>query len=601
MCAAELVIVWSVKVCALALLCSLCFPGFSSTPKNQWTLVRSPHFEVYSESGGQNGRNTALWLERLRAFFVQAGVAKAGADLERHGPVRVIVFDSMAHYALFRPEPAADAFFLSGTARDYLVLPALGSEEFGLAAHEYAHLVVHSMGVRFPAWLEEGIAEFFSTVRIGERESSIGGALPMRLLDLRSNSWIPLPDLLRATSPMRADRKQVGIFYAESWLLTDMLIFSPGYSPQLPRFIDEINAPDSDGSTISRVYGKSLRDIEADLRGWVHSLRQAVPLPGVTGVVQQARVSTVDEFAARLVLAELSLACGRLDQAETAYRGLAHERPDDAQVHAALGAIALRRGNPVAAREEWKRAMEVGIDDANLCYGFAILAADAGLPAAEIRAALERAIELASDFDDARYKLGLLEANSGDYAAALQQLRAIHVVPKVRAYAYWSAMASAYTDAEQRDAAVEAAHKALSFATTSEEHTSALRLAYVAATDLTVQVSRDANGDLQMMTARKPHGSDDWNPFIEPTDQIRRLDGQIRKVECESGKITGFRIETVSAGIEVSLPDPSHVLIQGGTPEFVCGAEDGRNVAIEYAAFREHAGVDGVLRGMRFR
>ncbi|MBV8817734.1 MAG: hypothetical protein JO022_05200 [Acidobacteriaceae bacterium] len=589
------------KFAALVLLLSFDLPAFGSTHKTEWTLIRSTHFEVYSESGAQNGRNTALWLERLRAFFVQAGVTKAGADLERHGPVRVIVFDAVSHYALFRPASTADAFFLSGPARDYLVLTALGSEEFGLAAHEYAHLVVHSMGVRLPVWLEEGIAEFFSTVRIGEHESLIGGALPTRVFALRQNSWIALPDLLAAASPMRADRKQASVFYAESWLLTDMLIFSPRYAPKLPRFIDQMSAPGSEASAISRVYGKSLGDIETDLRSWMQRSSSAVPLPGVSAGVEEFRASTLDEFASRLVLAELFLACGRLDEAERAYGDLAEDRPDDAQMHAALGTIALRKGKRDIAREEWKRAMELGIDDATLCYHYAALAEDAGLPAPEIRAALLRAVALAPDFDDARYKLGLLESNAGDYVAALQHLQAMRTVPRARAYAYWSAMASAYTDAEQRDAAIDAAHKALSFAATSEERSAALRSSYVAATDLTVQLSRDGNGNLQMVTARKPHGSDDWNPFIEPADQIRRLDGQIRKVECESGRITGFRIEGASKGVEVALPDPSHVLIQGGTPEFVCDAEDGRKVAIEYAASREHAAADGVLRGMRFR
>jgi lipopolysaccharide biosynthesis regulator YciM len=301
------------------------------------------------------------------------------------------------------------------------------------------------------------------------------------------------------------------------------------------------------------------------------------------------------------MIADLLLACADLGRARTAYRALANERPEDVRVAAALGNIALREGDRNTGREQWKRAMQLGIRDAALYYQYAILAEDANVPAWDIESALRRAIELKADFDDARYKLGLLESNGGHYAAALEQFRAMRSVPAKRAYGYWTAVASALTETDHREEAKEAAGKAMRYATSAEERASASRLAYAAETDLTVQVSHDANGNLQMVTARKPHGSDDWNPFIEPGDHIVYVEGQIRKVECSAGKITGFQVATASTALEVALPDPSRVLIRGGTPEFVCGADDERKVAIQYAAVEKRAAVNGVLRGMQFR
>ena len=66
-------------------------------------------------------------------------------------------------------------------------------------------------------------------------------------------------------------------------------------------------------------------------------------------------------------------------------------------------------------------------------------------------------------------------------------------------------------------------------------------------TDATVQFARDSQGNLQMVTSRKPHGATGWNPFIEFGDQIRTVTGQIRKVECTAGAITGFEIGDTSA------------------------------------------------------
>jgi hypothetical protein len=177
----------------------------------------------------------------------------------------------------------------------------------------------------------------------------------------------------------------------------------------------------------------------------------------------------------------------------------------------------------------------------------------------------------------------------------------MRTVPAGRAYGYWTAIASALTETDQREEAKAAADKAMHYATSSDQRASALRLAYAASTDLTVQISHDTAGNLQMVTARKPHGSGDWNPFIEPSDRIVSFQGQIKKVECSAGKIIGFRIEGASTAVEAALPDPTHVLIRGGAPEFVCGAEDGRKVVIKYAAQDKHGTSNGVLRGLQFQ
>ena len=567
----------------------------------QLSVVRSAHFEVYSHAGDRSAEATLTWLEQLRAFFIQAGVTKYGADLDSRGPVRVIAFESAAEYSRFRPEPNADAYFLSGEARDYLVLPQLSSQEFGVAAHEYAHLVLRSLDVHFPPWLAEGIAEFFSTVRIADNDCSIGGDLPARSVVLRQNSWIPLSMLLSETSPTQPDRHATDLFYAESWALTDMLIFSPAYAPYLTELFSAMASGASDPAFLVRIYEKPLNRIEADAHNWVRAARSAVPLPGVPTLKQHLQSTTMTDAQSQSILADLLLASGKLDDAQVAYQTLARQAPKDATVHAGLGNIALLKGQREMARQEWKLAMDLGIDDARLCYQYAILAEDAQLPIDEIRGALLRAVMLEPGFDDARYKLGLLENNSGAYEAAVQQLRSIHKVAPGRAYAYWTAMACALTELDQRQEAKNAAGQALRHASNADERASAERLAYFADTDLTVQVMHDANGNTRMMTARKPHGSDDWNPFVEPGDRMRSLQGQIRKVECNAGKITGFRVEGQSGSVEVAVTDPGHILIRGGNPEFVCGDGDGRQVVIDYAALDNRPGEDGVLRGMRFR
>lgn len=584
------------------LIAAMCLAWHCSGAVMEWTRVRSPHFVVYSQAREPDARAIAVWLEQLRTFFSHELDLTTSTALQRHEPVTVVQFRSASNYAQFQPRPTADAFFIGAEAADYIVMPQLGPEEFRITAHEYAHLVMHSLGLQLPPWFAEGLAEFFSTVRINDDACLIGGDLPAHTQTLRQRPWIPLQQLLHLSedAPIRVHREGAELFYAESWALVDMLASSPEYAPRFHRFWDVFRSESNERDPFIRVYGKSADVIMSDLKIWTrHTAHAAIPIAASPETKGEITTSAVSAAEAQHILADLLLACGELARAQAAFSALAQQTPNDPSVFAELGTIALRNKDTPTAIKHWRRAVELGIDDPRLCYRFAALADDEGVPRDEVVSALMRAVELRPDFDDARFMLGLLLASRGKYQDALRQLEAIQAVPAARRYAYYTALASALTEADRRDEADDAAHKALMYAQNPEERASALRLSYTARTDLTVQFARDANGNLQMITARKPHGSDNWNPFIEPGDQIRTVTGEIRKVQCTAGRISGFQIVAPSETVDVTLPDPAHVLISGGTPEFVCGAEDGRAVDIEYAA--SNAGAAGVLRGLKFR
>jgi tetratricopeptide (TPR) repeat protein len=567
-----------------------------------WTLVRSPHFQVYSQLGEQDSRSVALTLEQLRAFFLTSGALGVHAPLENDRPVRVLQFATTSAYASFRPRASADAFFLGSEAVDYIVLAPAGANRPRTLAHEYAHLVLHSAGLHLPPWFAEGIAEVFSSLDITPRASLIGGDLPARSQTLRAHALLPLEKLLTMAEddPLRTPRDEAALFYAESWELTHLLLFSPPYCPQAGALWAAFNSGVIHEPALARLYGRSVETVASDLRAWIDAPKSAVPLPGIPAQDGRLHASKVNQTEADSMLAALVLASGDLDRAQTVYRSLQTGRTSDAGVAATLGSIALRKHDELKAILEWKRAFDLGVTDPVLCYQYATLLENAHAPDDGIAAALRRAIELKPGYDDARYRLGLLESSRGNYAAALEQLRAMQHVPRARAYTYWLTTASALLETDQRPAAKAAAEKAIAFAATPDQRKIAALMEVDTETDLTVQFARDGGGNLQMVTTRKPHGATGWNPFIELGDQIRTVKGRIRKVECTAGAITGFEIGNTTGTIRVSLPDPSHVLIEGGQPEFYCEAEDGRAVTIQYAAKPSQEGTQGILRGLHF-
>jgi len=209
-------------------------------------------------------------------------------------------------------------------------------------------------------------------------------------------------------------------------------------------------------------------------------------------------------------------------------------------------------------------------------------------------------LALNPDFDDARYTLALLEKNNRQFEVALEHLRAMKIVAPVRAYEYWTTIADACNELDKRDEAIVAAKKAAEHASTPAERARAAQLAHMAQTDLAVGFSRDANGRQQMVTTRIPHNASNWNPFIEPSDDMRSVQGTLREIECSEKGMRIF-VDTTTGPLKLAIPDPSHVQMRNAPAEFTCGPQSGSPVTAEYAVVKASENGNGIVRGLEFR
>jgi len=527
---------------------------------SDWTLARSAHSEVYSQAGEGSARSMALLLERLHTFFWQT----AGASLDHRPPVRAIVFRSTEEYEPYRLRPSAGAYYMGSELRDYIVLPDLGPRDPQVAAHEYWHLVVHASAMRLPLWLEEGLAESFSTVRIAEHHAEVDAEIAARFRNLRGRPGMPLTGLLELSkeSLLGEDRDAVSLFYEQSWAFIEMLRTAPAYSAHFPEVFTAVASGKAAGAALVEVYGKPLAVLGADLRGWIEKRKVApVTLPDAAPETTGVAVVEPSRLVSGVVLADLLAVSGKPERAEALYRELAREAPDDPNVTAGLAGIAHNRGDDAAARQLWRRAVDQGLED-----------------------------------DDALYNLALLDNNAGEHEAALADLQAMRSIAPARQFAYWATTAYAANQLGRRGEAVAAADHARAYASTEDERAQAAELRMIAQTDVAVQFTRDASGQVRLVNVRTPHGSADWNPFIEPGDQVRRAEGELRAIDC--GAETVFAVETSGGLLRLTIPDPRQVQMRNAPAEYICGPQAPRDVSVVYAA---SGAAGGVLRGLEFR
>jgi hypothetical protein len=584
----------------LAALLSLSF-SVASGAVAPWSVARSRHFEIYSHRGPAEARAALAWLEQLR----QTVTRHFGLHLRDDTPITVFGFSSTAEYEPYRLRATVDAYYVGAGERDYIVMPTLAAENFPTAAHEYAHLALHAAGAHLPPWLSEGLADVFSTIRFPTRGAQLAGEPTGRVRTLRTRAWLPLTTLLSLApdAPVRNTRDGSEIFYAQSWALVEMLLASPPYAPRFGQLLSALAKPGaSSADALETIFARPLASIRSDLETWV---RRRKPEPIMLGEPPQVASSAIEMAEAsnlkvQLLLAGVLLAAEDLDAAEAVYREVAPQAPRDPSMLAGLASIAAARGKADESLTLFDGALSNGLADPDLCYHYAVLLDLAGGSTDTHRAALARAIVLRPGFDDARYALALLEKNAGNNQAALDQLRAMRAPAPPRAYHYWFATADALLGLGRHDEAVAAARKAAGFASDGGERYRAAELVHTAQTYVAVRFTVDASGREQLLATRVPNDVTDWNPFIEPTDQIRRIEGTLREIDC-SGPVTRLIVESAAQRITVAIPDPARVQMRHAPAEFVCGPQSPVDVVVQYAARKTAGNADGIARGIEFR
>jgi hypothetical protein len=104
---------------------------------------------------------------------------------------------------------------------------------------EYTNFVFEHSGLILPLWLNEGLADLYSSVAGREGHVVLGRAPFGRLYTLENQPLINLETLLEVgrDSPYYSQSQKMLLFYAEIWALTHMLPLSPDYAAEFPKFV----------------------------------------------------------------------------------------------------------------------------------------------------------------------------------------------------------------------------------------------------------------------------------------------------------------------------------------------------------------------------
>jgi hypothetical protein len=284
------------------LLCVLLAASAPAAEPSPWLEIHSAHFTVITDAGEKKGKEVALRFEQMRSVF---GILLMKDRINQPVPLTILAFKNDKTYYQSAPlrqgQPiGVPGFFVPGEDQNFFVLNLFEEESWRAVAHDFAHLLLNynypaKQDGSSPGWFDEGLAEYFSSIRLNDKNYEIGGdpelhsaftedllqnqqevrIPPKSLTELLSGQvWLALPDLLtmKHDTSNYTEGTHHTLFYAQSWMTMHYLL----HEKKLPEtgtyfgLVENQQVPVD--QAIQKAYGLTPALFDQAVKDYFHSL-----------------------------------------------------------------------------------------------------------------------------------------------------------------------------------------------------------------------------------------------------------------------------------------------------------------------------------------
>ena len=414
--------------------------------KDSWISVRTKNFLLVGNASEKDIRKVALKLEQFREVFT---VLFPKIQFNTPVPTTVVVFKSDDSYKPFKPSENIAGYFQPGPDVNYITLSTevRGRQNpFTIIFHEYTHLLIENTFRDVPDWFNEGLAEYYSTLKTSDDQNfTLGIPISHHVFLLRESNMIPLRTLFEVDhkSPYYNNSEKQRIFYAQSWALMHYLIIgNAGKVEQLGKFLELLGSQTPLDQAFQQAFGISFEVMEKDLREYVKKKRYNV----LIGQFEEKLELDTDAAATPLPEAEAQAYLGDLilhshgNGAHWYLEKALRLDPNLGMAHASLGMVYFREGNVDKAQASLERAIAADSRNFLAHYYYALVLSGAetgnvtGYPAdvaTKIREHLQKAIALRPDYPESYKLMAFVSLVTGEHVdEAIESIkRLLNVLP----------------------------------------------------------------------------------------------------------------------------------------------------------------------------
>nr|MBP9913626.1 DUF1570 domain-containing protein [Opitutaceae bacterium] len=289
----------------------------------------------------------------------------------------VVVFrfdeDLRNYKPVFDGKPSdADAFFIGGPDETLITFAVNQPLDYTkeLIYHEYTHQFFHSLGITMPLWMNEGLAEYFSTVVVKKDRIEFGADKPAHRAVLDHYAMLPLERVF-AIGPDSQDYNEglrQGIFYAESWALIHFWMCGEDRTNYLKflKFSELLDLPGSEPATcFQEAFSMDYKAMQTLLAKHIQGGRYLIrKIPRPAGIMaEQLKFAPAVPFERDFILENLRVRTQANPLSAERLLRLAERAPDSPRPYEALAALAMLHQDPDTAQSHWRKAAELGSEN----------------------------------------------------------------------------------------------------------------------------------------------------------------------------------------------------------------------------------------------
>jgi hypothetical protein len=542
--------------------------------QEHWLQLQSGPFEVFTNSGEKQGKETLNELEQLRHVL---GTAMGQSDLKSNWPIRIVLLKAGKQGGAGYPQVklARDAYVAEITAMN-------GETRAGIT-----RVLIESNAGRMPASLERGLVTLFSTLIVDGTRVTLGA------------------------KPEHPDR---------DWSRVHMLSVDPAFSGKLRALLFNLQKGVDREPAYRNAFEKGPDEIDKLLNSYIEAGKyETIPMSGrPLNAQRQLYAKDLDSFGAALARSDVLFANGQ-PAASQAYAALLAQKPESTQVNEGLGLIAALASRTADARKYLEAATAGESTAARAFVELGRLEPDP----LKKRILFTKAARAAPKWSEPWVLLAQTETDPARRVLPLKNAANL----ELRNANYWRALAEAqdgaklFTEATKSWGEAERASETQSekerihqARVATEQERVAQSLAEKAEArrkaDQEIQdLKNRALADIRAAETRANQGQALLDPKTEIIDfkdsfaEPKRIAGTLEQVDC-LGKKARLRVRSSGEMIQLIVVDPAKISIRGdGERSLGCGAQKPpRSLNVEYnPKVDKKLGTAGEVESIEFR
>jgi len=318
-----------------------------------WVQVSSDTYIVKSSAGEERAKRV---LKELEGFHQLIGSTLVFRNTELPElPIEVLLIGDEETMKELEPEykgrklPVA-GYFQAGQDRDFIVLSGRVFPETltSVVYHELTHYFLMRGLSNRPVWLNEGLAEYFSTAEVRDDEISLGAISADRLQLLRSSTMLPLKEFFAvdSSSAYYNESSKATVFYAQAWAFVHYLM----HGEHAARFKQFLTALQKGDANLLPYLNVSEKDLEFGFQNYLKNVaqRSSRNVVKVSGEESDVSIESIPDTEAQMSIAEIFLNNGKLPEARRHLEILAAQAPDSTRVSYYRGILGRISGDPAS-------------------------------------------------------------------------------------------------------------------------------------------------------------------------------------------------------------------------------------------------------------